>query len=154
MVVAEVVIRKATSGDIGTLVDYNSAMARETEDRSLEKDRLTNGIAAVFEAPEKGFYLVAEVDGSVVGALLVTYEWSDWRNATFWWIQSVYVHPKWRRMGIYRRMHQWVHDNARSLPDVCGVRLYVHGANQIAQRTYVSLGMARSDYRLLETDFS
>ena len=151
---SETVIRKATPRDIGALVECNAAMAKETENKSLDLDRLTNGVAAVFESPQKGFYLVAEAGGSVVGGLLITFEWSDWRNGTFWWIQSVYVRPGWRRRGIYQMIHRWVYDTAQSLPDVCGIRLYVHKGNHVAQRTYSSLEMASTEYQLMETDFS
>ena len=101
----------------------------------------------------KGFYLVAESEGQVVGGLLITYEWSDWRNATFWWIQSVYVNARWRRKGVYRAMHDYVHDIAESRDDICGIRLYVERTNQAAQQTYDSLGMSRSHYDLFEIDF-
>ena len=151
--VPEIVVRKARPADVGTLVSFNAAMAKETENRSLDTDQLTNGTKAVFESPDKGFYLVAEADGRIVGTLLITSEWSDWRNGTFWWIQSVYVRPDWRRRGIYRTMHRWVDKAARSSLDVCGIRLYVHRANQPAQMTYASLGMAVTHYDLLETDF-
>ena len=150
----EISVREATLADIETLVSFNAAMAMETENRSLDSGLLTRGTEAVFESPEKGFYLVAEVCGSVVGALLITFEWSDWRNGSFWWIQSVYVTPEWRRKGIYRAMHQWVYETARSRSEVCGIRLYFHRSNVVAEKTYASLGMVRSPYDLLEIDFS
>ena len=149
----EMTIREARPDDVDVLVRFNAAMAQETEGKSLDVERLTAGVGAVFEAPEKGFYLVAEVKGSVVGSLLITYEWSDWRNATFWWIQSVYVKPDWRRRGIYRAMHDWVYDAARSRSNVCGIRLYVDLDNEIAQNTYANLGMVRAHYDLFEIDF-
>ena len=151
--VPEIQIRKARPADLETLVSFNAAMAKETENRSLDPDQLTKGTKAVFESLDKGFYLVAEADGRIVGTLLITFEWSDWRNGTFWWIQSVYVRPGWRRWGIYRTMHEWVYNAARSSPDVCGIRLYVHRANEPAQMTYASLGMAVTQYDLLESDF-
>ncbi len=89
----------------------------------------------------------------MVGALLVTYEWSDWRDGTFWWIQSVYVEPEWRRKKVYSAMHNWVYAAARSRPDICGLRLYVHDATAVAQTTYKSLGLARVDYEMYEMDF-
>ena len=146
-------IREARPDDVDVLVKFNAAMAKETEGKSLDVERLTAGVGAVFEASEKGFYVVAEVEGSVVGSLLITYEWSDWRDATFWWIQSVYVRPDWRRRGIYRAMHDWVYAAARSHSDVCGIRLYVDLDNQIAQNTYANLGMVRAHYHLFEIDF-
>ena len=149
----EMTIREARPDDVDVLVRFNAAMAKETEDKSLDIERLTRGVKAIFESPEKGFYMAAEAGGCVVGSLLITYEWSDWRNATFWWIQSVYVKPDWRRRGIYRAMHDWVHAAARSRPDVCGIRLYVDLDNEIAQNTYANLGMVRAHYYLFEIDF-
>jgi len=89
----------------------------------------------------------------VVGSLLVVNEWSDWRNSTFWWIQSVYVRPDWRRKGVYRKLHDWVYEAARSRPGVCGIRLYVDRDNHAAQATYTNLGMSKSHYDLFEIDF-
>ena len=150
----EITIREARPADVGTLVKLNSAMAEETENRSLDVDQLTKGTEAVFESPDKGFYLVAEVHGRIVGTLLITFEWSDWRNGSFWWIQSVYVEPGLRRRGVYRAMHNWVYSAARSRPDVRGIRLYVYRENTVAQKTYASLQMDRSHYDLFEIDFS
>ena len=149
----EMTIREARPDNVDVLVRFNAAMAEETEGKFLDIERLTRGVKAIFEAPEEGFYIVAEVEGCVVGSLLITYEWSDWRNATFWWIQSVYVKPDWRRQGVYRAMHDWVHAAARSRPDICGIRLYVDLDNETAQNTYASLGMVRAHYDLFEIDF-
>ncbi|MEW6545171.1 MAG: GNAT family N-acetyltransferase [Nitrospirota bacterium] len=153
----ELTVRYAGPEDVDTLVDFSAAMAKETEGRALDRERLRRGTLAVFESPDRGFYLVAEVGQGagrqVVGQLLVTYEWSDWRNATFWWIQSVYVHPAWRRRGVYRRLHETVLQWARERKDVCGIRLYVEGENRIAQAAYVRAGLAPSSYRVFEQDF-
>ena len=148
-----IAIREASVADVETLVDLNSAMALETENKSLDIQRLIQGTETVFSSPEKGLYVVAEAGGRIVGTLLITFEWSDWRNATYWWIQSVYVRPEWRRKGVYRKLYGWVEYAARSRPSVCGIRLYVDSDNQPAQRTYSSLGMARSRYQLFEADF-
>ena len=147
-------IRKATPADIDVLVGFNASMAMEAEGRSLDRGTLTEGTKAVFDSPQKGYYLVAEAEGEVVGSLLCMEEWSDWRNAIFWWIQSVYVRPDWRRKGIYRRLHKWVHEAAMSADWVCGVRLYVDKDNHIAQTTYASLGMSKTNYDLYEIDFA
>ncbi len=147
-------IRKATPADIEVLVGFNASMAMETEGRFLDTDTLKQGTQAVFDSPEKGYYLVAEADGEVVGSLLCMEEWSDWRGATFWWIQSVYVRPDWRRKGIYRRLHNWVYEAALAADGVCGVRLYVDKENHIAQETYMSLGMSKTNYDLYEIDFA
>ena len=149
----EITVREATISDLAALVRFNAAMARETEGKALDIGRLEAGVAAAMKSPEKGLYLVAEVGGRTVGSLLITYEWSDWRNGTFWWIQSVYVLPEWRRRGVYRAMYQWVQNTAGSQSDVCGIRLYVHIGNTVAQRTYVNLGMVKADYYIMETDF-
>ncbi len=148
-------IRRATPDDIEVLVGFNAAMAKETEGLSLDQDTLTEGTKAVFRSPEKGYYLVAEAgDGQVVGSLLCVEEWSDWRNETFWWIQSVYVRPDWRRQGVYRSLHNHVYEAAKATLGVCGVRLYVDRNNHNAQATYSSLGMTKSHYDLFEIDLA
>ncbi|TFH47964.1 MAG: GNAT family N-acetyltransferase, partial [Lysobacterales bacterium] len=108
------------------------------------------GVVAVFENPSRGFYVVAECEDYIVAALMVTFEWSDWRNATFWWIQSVYVTPEFRRQGLYRRLYNFLRERARSEGSVCGFRLYVERNNLAAQRVYESLGMSASDYLMYE----
>ena len=132
-------------------------MARETEGRTLDTNLLREGTQALFDDPARGYYLVAESSGPtgriLVGQLMITFEWSDWRNATFWWIQSVYVRPEWRRRGVYRRMHQAVIEEARANPSVCGVRLYVERDNRVAQHVYDRVGLARSVYQVFEQDF-
>ena len=153
----QLIVRLARPGDVDALVTFSAAMAIETEGRSLDTERLRRGTLAVLKSPARGFYLVAELpEGSltvVVGQLLVTYEWSDWRNATFWWIQSVYVHPNWRRHGVYRRMHESVLAQARAQEEVCGVRLYVEASNTVAQTVYRRVGLSPSPYQVFETDF-
>ncbi|TAJ32365.1 MAG: N-acetyltransferase [Nitrospirae bacterium] len=157
----QLIVRSARLGDVDVLVDFSAAMAKETEGRVLDGARLRQGTLAVLESPARGFYLVAELPGAssggstpgVVGQLLVTYEWSDWRNATFWWIQSVYVHEAWRRRGVYRRMHEAVLEQAKARKDVCGVRLYVEQENTTAQTVYQRVGLMPSAYRVFEEDF-
>ncbi|MFQ5993074.1 MAG: GNAT family N-acetyltransferase [Nitrospiraceae bacterium] len=153
----QLIIRQACTQDLEVLVRFNAAMALETEGKRLDPNRLQQGTLAVFESPSRGFYLVAELSAettrTIVGQLLVTYEWSDWRNANFWWIQSVYVHPEWRRQGIYRRMHAAVLDEARTQGGICGIRLYVEGSNTIAQAAYARVGLSTSTYRVFEDDF-
>ena len=149
-------VRRATTQDIDVLVEFNSAMALESEGKTLDQRRLRDGVSALFNGEDgygRGYYLVAEAEGRVVGQLLITYEWSDWRNAYFWWIQSVYVASDWRRRGVYRRLHEYVVDEARLRGDVCGVRLYVDRNNHVAQQVYINLGMDRSHYDLFEIDF-
>jgi GNAT superfamily N-acetyltransferase len=147
-------VRRATPEDLDTLVRFNAAMADETEGKALELARLRSGVAALFQDPNRGFYLVAEIGGQVAGQLLVTTEWSDWRNAFFWWIQSVYVAPVYRRRGVYRALHRYLQAEAQRHGDICGLRLYVERSNQVAQQVYSSLGMTRSHYDLYEIEFS
>ena len=146
-------VREATRRDQAHIIGFQQHMALETEGKSLDGDLLERGVASVFQSRDKGFYVVAESEAQTVGCLLITYEWSDWRNANFWWIQSVYVDAAWRRRGVYRALHAYIHETASSRDDICGVRLYVERANQVAKRTYDSLGMSRSHYDMYETDF-
>ena len=149
---SDITVRLGTPGDIDALVASQQAMARETEGKTLHAAQLRKGVNAVFISPDKGFYLVAQVESEVVGTLLITYEWSDWRNATFWWVQSVYVDPSWRRRGVYRAMHEYVRESASARKDVCGLRLYVDRDNHVAQQTYADLGMVNSRYDMYEMD--
>ena len=151
--VPDVIVRDATTADADAIAAFQRAMARETEGKSLDGGVLQKGVDAVFGSPQKGGYLVAEVDGRVVGSLLITFEWSDRRNATFWWIQSVFVDAQWRRKGVYRALHDHVLEAARATDGVCGVRLYVDRDNRGAQQTYQSLGMGKSHYDMYEVDF-
>ena len=149
----EINIRKATAIDLETLVDFNSAMARETEEKTLDLETLRRGIAEMLEDDSLGFYLVAEADGASVGQLMVTTEWSDWRNTHFFWLQSVYVKPEYRRRGVFRRLYEWVERQARKSGNVCGIRLYVERTNTRAQEAYVNVGMAHSHYDMYEVEF-
>ncbi|MGE3150995.1 MAG: GNAT family N-acetyltransferase [Nitrospiraceae bacterium] len=150
-------VRPAKPDDLNRLIEFSLAMALETEGRTLEPSRLRQGILSILMEPTRGFLRVAETpDGNgarVVGQLMVTYEWSDWRNATFWWIQSVYVTPAYRRQGVYRALHDAIRREARATPDVCGIRLYVEEANRIAQQAYRQAGMRVSSYLVYEEDF-
>ena len=146
-------IRAASASDIDFLVDCNAAMALETEHKVLDREVLTRGTHAVFAEPHRGFYRIAERRGTALGCLLVTYEWSDWRNGDWWWIQSVYVSPDARRGGVFRALYADVEQRARAQAGVVGLRLYVEHENRNAQATYAALGMADSGYRLLEAGF-
>ena len=146
-------IRRASALDLDAVVAANLAMALETEGKVLDRETLRSGVESVLGNAGLGFYLVAEREGQVVGQLLITTEWSDWRNAYFWWIQSVYVIPERRRQGVYRALYDQVILEAKQAGNVCGVRLYVDQENLIAQRTYEHLGMAHSHYRLYEVEF-
>jgi GNAT superfamily N-acetyltransferase len=143
-------IRIATASDIGSLVEFNQAMALETEGKNLDPQTLANGVSAVFEDRARGFYVVAEDSGRIVGGLMITYEWSDWRNAWFWWIQSVYIVPDHRGRGVYRLLYDFVRDRARQAGNVCGFRLYVESENTSARSVYEKLGMEQSHYLMYE----
>ncbi len=150
----QVTIRQAVLGDAGTLVGFNQRMAVETESKQLDVAVLTAGVEAVLRDDRLGFYLVAEVGGRMAGCLMVTTEWSDWRNGVFWWIQSVYVAPEFRRRGIFRALYEGVKRRAAQSPRVCGFRLYVERRNAAAQATYARMGMSETQYKLFETLFS
>jgi GNAT superfamily N-acetyltransferase len=149
----EIRVRQASLADLEAVVAFNAAMAQETEGKNLEPARLRAGVEAVLQQEKLGFYLVAEIEGKVAGQLLITTEWSDWRNGYFWWIQSVYVAPDYRRRGVYRALHEHARTKALSRQNVCGVRLYVDRDNRIAQQVYRNLGMSHSHYDLYEIEF-
>jgi len=146
-------IRPATLGDIPIISQFNRLIARETEQRELDQATVDRGVRAVLERPELGRYFVAEQAGGPVGQLMVTCEWSDWRNGAFWWIQSVYVRPDCRRSGVFRALYAHVEQLARATPGVCGLRLYVEQHNERAIATYRGLGMRPSGHTLFETDW-
>lgn len=143
-------IRKAELRDADAIARFNSAMALETEGKALLPERVNPGVLRLLNDPSLGFYVVAQQADEVVGCLMITNEWSDWRNGLFWWIQSVYIAPSARRQGVYRALYDFVRDMARVDPGICGFRLYVEKENTAAQRTYSSLGMARTDYLVYE----
>ncbi len=148
-----VTIRPAERSDIPQLVQWNAAMAWETEQKALDLVVLERGVTAVFDEPRRGFYLVAEHNGTPAGCLLVTYEWSDWRAGDFWWIQSVYVVAEARRAGVFRSLYANIEQRAREARAV-GLRLYVETENERAQHTYAGLGMDRCHYFMYETEFA
>lgn len=148
-----IVIRPALPADVAFLADCNAAMARETEHKALDREVLTRGTQAVFDDPRRGFYLIAEHDGEPAGCLLITYEWSDWRNGDWWWIQSVYVVSAHRRCGVFRALYDAVERGAHAAGAV-GLRLYVECDNLRAQRTYASLGMETEPYKMLRHGFT
>lgn len=145
-------IRQALVDDGETITRFNAAMALESEGMSLDRATLRSGVDAALVDETKAFYLIAEADGNPVGQLMVTTEWSDWRNGWIWWIQSVYVKPEARRQGVYRRLYERLTDMAGARGDVRGMRLYVMRENWVAKRTYEALGMSHSEYDLYETE--
>ncbi len=148
----EITVRRATVADAKNLVAFNQAMALETENKQLDSEKITNGVNAVFADEKKGFYVVAESEnGEIVGGLMITFEWSDWRSAWFWWIQSVYILPEFRGKSVYSKLYNFVKSEAEK-SDVCGIRLYVERDNINAQNVYKHQGMHESHYLMFETE--
>lgn len=163
----EMNIRRGRSADWQALVEFNCQMAKETENLVLDKETVTNGVQALLADNSQGFYVIAEVDGvavnrspaegemaEIAGSLMVTTEWSDWRNGVFWWVQSVYIRPEFRRQGIYRQLYAHVKKLAAEADHVCGFRLYVEKENEVAQKTYEALGMDETHYLMYEEGWS
>ena len=146
----EIVTRAATVTDAPPIIEFQLAMARETEGVELDEPTVTRGVRAVFDEPSHGRYFVAEAEGNVIASLMITYEWSDWRNGNVWWIQSVYVRPAFRRRGAYARMYEEVRSIAASDANVRGIRLYVDRRNTLAQDVYRRCGMNGEHYLVFE----
>lgn len=145
--------RRARSDDKEFISRCNIAMAKETEDKSLSPETIRAGVEAVLADPSLAFYLIAEINGQRVGQAMVTYEWSDWRNGSFWWIQSVYVDEEHRRQGVFKSLYRKLASLARAEQNVCGLRLYVMKSNRKAQSTYTQMGMVRTEYLMFEDEW-
>ncbi len=145
----EIRTREAAVTDAGDIVEFQILMARETEEVELHRDVVARGVRAVFDDPSRGRYFVAEAVGKVISSLLVTYEWSDWRDGNVWWIQSVYVDREYRRRGVYARMYEHVKRMAES-EKARGIRLYVDRRNGPAQEVYRRCGMDGEHYLVFE----
>jgi GNAT superfamily N-acetyltransferase len=143
-------IRQAQPDDAETIIAFQHLMAMETEGLRLNEASISAGVRAVFDDPAKGQYLVAEVDGAVAGLLLTQPEWSDWRNGTLIWIQSLFVHPDYRRRGVYRAMYDHLRQQVEADDSLRGIRLYVDAGNAQAMKAYESLGMDGEHYRVFE----
>jgi GNAT superfamily N-acetyltransferase len=143
-------IRLSHSGDIESIVDFQFKMAKETEDMELDINKLSKGVAAVYNDPTKGIYYVAEWENKVVASLLTTYEWSDWRNGQVLWIQSVYVLPDYRGKKVYKQMYQFLKEMVENDPNLLGLRLYVEKNNAIAHKVYEKCGMDGEHYGIFE----
>lgn len=143
-------IRIAEKKDIEIITEYNLKMAEETEGLKLEEGVVRNGVRQGLMDPARATYYVYEIDEKVVGQLMITKEWSDWRNGEFWWIQSVYVAESYRHQGIFRDLYDYVRKLAESDANVCGMRIYVEKNNKTAQETYKKLGMKETNYLLFE----
>ena len=144
-------IRAAQAADIPTLAGFQVLMAQETEDKVLDGSLVARAMQRVLQDPSLGRYYVAERGGKVVGSLMLTFEFSDWRDGLWWWIQSVYVPEEARRMGVYRALYAAVQAEAEKEPGVLGIRLYVECENERAQKTYEDLGMKRCHYHMYES---
>jgi ribosomal protein S18 acetylase RimI-like enzyme len=148
-----ITIRKGIRTDADVIAAYNVAIAKETEHFDLDPVRTLAGVHGMFDDPSRGFYLVAESGGMIVGQLMITYEWSDWRNGVFWWIQSVYVQKDFRAQKVFRSLYEHVNAMAKEHGNVCGIRLYAEKDNTTAHAVYQKLGMKITEYNLLEVDF-
>jgi len=143
-------IRPACLADSAVIAEFNRRLASETEGLTLERDCVAAGVAALLRDPAKGLYYVAEAGGVVVGQLMITYEWSDWRNGNIWWIQSVYVKEEFRRQGVFGQLFDYLKRLAEATPQVRGLRLYMHSDNVRARRSYERLGMKTTHYEVYE----
>ena len=150
----DVTVRDAIPSDLDAIVRGNARMAAETENKILADEVLRAGVETALGDAGHGRYWVAEVDDRVVGQIMVTYEWSDWRNGVMWWIQSVYVAEDYRRKGVFSTLYRHVESMAKASGNCAGLRLYVERENTRAQATYDALGMVDAGYTIMETDFS
>lgn len=143
-------VRKAKSNDLNSILEFQLAMARETEGIELDKDTVKKGVTAVLEDSVKGYYYVAEKDAQIIGSLLTTFEWSDWRNGTVLWIQSVYIIPEFRRKGVYSKLYGHIKDRVLNDSSLKGIRLYADKSNEAAHKVYQKLGMTHDHYVTFE----
>ncbi len=151
---APLCIRDATPDDGPVIAGFNSRLAAETEGGPLDAAVIRRGVARILADDSLGRYWVAELAGGIVGQIMVTSEWSDWRNGELWWLQSVYVHPAHRRDGVFTALYRHVEALARQSADVVGIRLYVEKGNARAQQVYGKLGMTMTDYRVMQVIFA
>ena len=143
-------IRKAVLGDLDILVDFQYKMALESENLELDRVVLTEGVKNAIVDPNKASIYVAEEDGVILGSLMITLEWSDWRNGWVWWIQSLYVIPEFREKGVFKQMYSYLQEVVRGREDVKGIRLYVDQSNFRAQKVYQAIGMCGEHYTTYE----
>jgi GNAT superfamily N-acetyltransferase len=140
--------------DAAVIANYNIALARESENLVLDASTVRRGVEAALRDPAKGIYFAAYEEGKMVGQIMVTYEWSDWRNGNWWWLQSVYVHPEHRSAGVFKSLLNYAREQAQKTPGTCGFRLYVDAENKRAQEVYHRLAFERTNYQVLERLFA
>jgi ribosomal protein S18 acetylase RimI-like enzyme len=150
----EITIRETTTDDALIISRYNTLMAMETEGRCLDPQIVTKGVITLLNHPDRGFYLIAEINGEPIGQCMITYEWSDWRCGDFWWIQSVYVIWEYRQQGVFTALYDQIIKKAEESDQVAGIRLYVEKENISAQKVYQRLGMNLTQYMMFERDFT
>jgi GNAT superfamily N-acetyltransferase len=143
-------VRRASPADLDEVIEFNRLLAEESEGKTLDLAQLRPGVAAALADEHKGLYFLAEEDGQALGQMGLTYEWSDWRNGWFWWIQSVFVRPEARRRGVFRALFEHIVQCARSDAQVIGLRLYVERDNTIAHQTYQRMGYEWTSYLVME----
>jgi ribosomal protein S18 acetylase RimI-like enzyme len=145
-----ITIRNANREDATNILEFQLMLARETEDISLDKLVVSQGIKAIFDDAAKGTYYVAESEGRIIGCFLITYEWSEWRNGNVWWMQLVYVDMRYRRRGVFKKMYDYLLESVSADPRILGLRLYVDKSNLRAQKVYGGLGMNGDHYTVYE----
>jgi len=143
-------VREASANEQEIIAAFQLEMAAETENIILDKNTINRGVQAVFDDPGKGRYYVATHENEVVACMLTTYEWSDWRNGTFIWLQSVYVLPEWRGKGVFRSLYAHIESMVLASTAMKGIRLYVFHTNKKAQDVYKAIGMEDQHYRMFE----
>jgi GNAT superfamily N-acetyltransferase len=152
----QILVRRGTDTDVESIAMFNMKMADETEGKTLSETAVRAGVKAVINDPAKGFYLVAEKANGVptiIGQLLVTFEWSDWRNKYFWWVQSVYIHEAFRNRKVFSTLFDYLLNLTRAGEDICGLRLYVDKGNSLAKQVYEALGLVQTSYEVYEMEF-
>lgn len=149
----EYIITRGAACDIESIVQFQADMAMESEGCVLDKEKVTKGVTSAILDDSKGIYWVAKFEKRPIGSLMLTREWSDWNNEWYWWIQSVYVIPEFRRKGVYKAMYQNVKDAAKAI-NVSQIRLYVDKTNVSAQKVYQYLGMQESHYLMFEENLT
>jgi GNAT superfamily N-acetyltransferase len=152
--IPRITVRDANEHDVGLIVSCNNRLALESEGRVIDDATLTGGVRRGLAHPELCRYFIASVDGRPVGTTMVTYELTDWRDGVLWWLQSVYIEPGYRRLGVFRAIYHHIEALARREPDVRGLRLYVHRDNTRAMKTYEAVGMTKAEYEVYEHDWS